>query len=220
MKNITTTVYEFSELGDAARVAALDEYRYINVDDHDWSTSSLDYHKKHLQGLGFEAARIWFSGFGSQGDGACFDAAVDVRKLFLTFVADREIRRQGRAVENPNKLVRIVRIIQNHRDKLADLISSVVELQICGTYHASRYSHENCRDIEGLVRLTKDYRLLDQILTEFFAWATECMRHQSREIYRALEQEYYWLMEDEQVRAAIEAHGYLFCEDGTLAKFL
>lgn len=34
-----------------------------------------------LSEIGFEESKIWFSGFGNQGDGACFDATVDLVKV-------------------------------------------------------------------------------------------------------------------------------------------
>ncbi len=47
-----------------------------------WDYRSLvDNFKEELDKIGFTDAQIWFSGFGSQGDGLCFDANVDLIKI-------------------------------------------------------------------------------------------------------------------------------------------
>ncbi len=37
--------------------------------------------KTQLADIGFTDAQVWFSGFGNQGDGACFDAFIDLIKV-------------------------------------------------------------------------------------------------------------------------------------------
>ena len=47
-----------------------------------WNPDFLvDEFKKELAAIGFEDAQVWYSGFGNQGDGACFDAKVNLEKV-------------------------------------------------------------------------------------------------------------------------------------------
>ena len=53
----------------------LEEYRDINVD-HEWWDYTYDWFKEKCAAVGIDVGDIYFSGFWSQGDGACFTGAV------------------------------------------------------------------------------------------------------------------------------------------------
>ena len=76
MKQVLKTVYELKDI----EKKAIDANRYINVD-YDWYDFIFDDWKTKLHGNGFENAEIYFSGFCSQGDGACFDAKLNLETL-------------------------------------------------------------------------------------------------------------------------------------------
>lgn len=65
------TVYSFAELDDMAKERARDWYR-AHALDYDWWDSTVDDAKTCLSLLGFDIADVYFSGFASQGGGACF----------------------------------------------------------------------------------------------------------------------------------------------------
>jgi hypothetical protein len=54
--------------------AVLDKYRYVNTEHHEWWGCVYEDWKQRLEELGFFNIHIYFSGFASQGDGACFAA--------------------------------------------------------------------------------------------------------------------------------------------------
>jgi hypothetical protein len=65
------------------QAALIERYRDINVD-HDWWDSEYDYVMAQMLRAGFRVGNIYFSGFWSQGDGACFDGGVkDTRQILM-----------------------------------------------------------------------------------------------------------------------------------------
>lgn len=70
-KIINVEVYQFNELDKIAQQKAVGHYHYINVDDG-WSNYITKEMEEKLTLLGFMEPRVMFSGFSSQGDGACF----------------------------------------------------------------------------------------------------------------------------------------------------
>lgn len=78
MKIRKINIYSFDELSKEAQAKALEKFRYINTDFSDWSDPITEGAKETLTPLGYEDAHILFSGFGSQGDGACFTASVNI----------------------------------------------------------------------------------------------------------------------------------------------
>ena len=83
---ICTTVYQFPELSDAAKEKARSWYRELGPHDDWWDAVHEDFERVceilgirlkttpvRLMGGGTRAKScIWFSGFWSQGDGACY----------------------------------------------------------------------------------------------------------------------------------------------------
>ncbi len=84
---ICTTVYQFPELSEAAKEKARSWYRELGPHDDWWDAVYEDFERVceilgirlkttpvRLMGGGTRAKPcIWFSGFWSQGDGACFE---------------------------------------------------------------------------------------------------------------------------------------------------
>ena len=81
MRTIRTKVYQFSELSKAAQQKAIEKNRDINTF-YDWHDLTTDEQTGELIKQGFEDAKIMFSGFASQGDGACFTCSnIDFNKF-------------------------------------------------------------------------------------------------------------------------------------------
>ena len=70
IETTTQNVYTFNELSDTAKESARDWYRSDPFPD--WHEFVIDGAKEVGALLGIEIDNIWFSGFSSQGDGACF----------------------------------------------------------------------------------------------------------------------------------------------------
>lgn len=61
----------------------IEKHRYWNVEDIDWWDSTYDCFKERMTAIGISVDKMYFSGFCSQGDGACFEGSVSDWDLFL-----------------------------------------------------------------------------------------------------------------------------------------
>lgn len=83
MRTIKTKVYQFSELKEEAKNKALEHYRDINTMQDDWDFPITEDWESKLLALGYFGGKVLYSGFGSQGDGACFTCEyVDLERYF------------------------------------------------------------------------------------------------------------------------------------------
>jgi len=80
MKTKTYNLYKYDELTLEQKEKAIDKNRDINVD-FDFESYTLEYETERLDTLGYNAPKISYSGFCSQGDGASFTATGDISKL-------------------------------------------------------------------------------------------------------------------------------------------
>lgn len=80
MRTIRTKVYKFDELTPDAQNKAVELLNDINTM-HNWWNYTIENMVNMLAENGFNNAEISFSGFSSQGDGACFDADIDLSKF-------------------------------------------------------------------------------------------------------------------------------------------
>lgn len=81
MRIVETKVYSFNELSAEAKKKALEKYRDVNIDYAGWCDFLIEQFQEELKEKGFEDPKILYSGFGSQGDGACFTCSkIDLEK--------------------------------------------------------------------------------------------------------------------------------------------
>ena len=102
MRVTEKTVYQFDELDGAAREKAREWFRASSAHD-DWGAESIIDHARRIGALiGFEVDRVYWRGFWSQGDGACWAGSVTYYRGRPSDVArecpqDAEIQRIARA---------------------------------------------------------------------------------------------------------------------------
>lgn len=207
-QDITITVYKFDELSDKAKARARDWFRE-GYPDHDWWDASYEDFSRIADILGIEfdqypvqtvggktryETAIHFSGFSSQGDGACFAGRYTYKAK-----AHRKIRAYARKDE-----------------KLHAIADGLLALQRANGYrlearvkHRGSYSHEYCTEIDVTDKRTGElvevaiHEELVTLLRDFMRW-----------IYRQLESEYEYLTSDEQVDETIVANEYTFTASG------
>ena len=84
-----TDEIKHSGVTDEIKQGLIQKNRYINVD-HDWWADVYEWFIEYLEKVGIETTRsrqgfdICFSGFHSQGDGACFGGRIDDWDLFFS----------------------------------------------------------------------------------------------------------------------------------------
>lgn len=207
------TVYKFNELNDFAKERARSWWRECENQDPDFAEFTIDDAVQCGRLIGIEIATrpvklvgggtrqepcIYWSGFSSQGDGACFDGRYSYAKGSAKAIRSHapEDRRLHSIADNLAKL---------QRRHFYRLEASVRQ--------SGHYTHSGCTWIE----VTDSYNGWDTAADTADAVALE-LRDFMDWIYRQLESEYDYRMSDEQVDESIECNDYEFDESGRLAQ--
>jgi hypothetical protein len=191
---------EWLQLPKDKRDELLEEHRYWNVDVIDWYDCVEDTFKDDMAAIGIHVETMYFSGFSSQGDGACFEGTVSDWPKFLASVN----------IEDP---VLVQHLTENGGFRCT---------------HSGCYYHENCtrfiadfelpdndedqwwadrygtgeefRDAVLLAALSKyDHDVLESQFTETF-------KSHMWDLYSRLEEDYYYLTSDEAVIESLIAN--------------
>lgn len=207
-KQHTVTTHQFDELSEHAKSRAREWYRNGLEFDSEYL---LEEAKRLLDLLGFTDAEIYYCGFWSQGDGACFVSSVDVQVLFDSLLGKKSFD-GWKWLLGDIDLTSYV----NHRhlewfELILDQLDLLMLVVRCGP--SNLYSHENTAYVDwscyGLV-CTETGKRLEAIMKGI----EELRRDLCRAIYRALESEYEYQNADEQIDESIRCNEYEFYEDG------
>lgn len=219
-KTIEVTLYQFDELNDKAKEKAANHYREHWMS-HDWWDSTYEYMKeegKHKHG--FRVDDIRFSGFWSQGDGASWCGAVNVRD----WINSKPTEYQTQAT---------TQII------LALIEEGWVDEQVLVSFGNHHYCHEYTMDITE-VAITEPDNYDDKIETGMFkgaqvgelikiisceGGALEDMTKEIKEdviafartIYRELEDDYEGQTTEEAIGEVYACNDVWFTEEGRIA---
>lgn len=212
MRTIETTVYKYEELSDEAKEKARDWWRQCENESGDTSFAEfvieganqvailmgidLCQTRVNLMGGGYRyKPTIYYSGFYSQGNGACY---------------------VGEYRFSENTHAKVVNYAPNDTD-LHAIAATLDEVQArygnsvyASTKHYGHYYHSGCMQVEvdsdhydydyEKIELTEDdEEKVIQALRKFADW-----------IYSQLENEYEYMMSDEQVSEAIICNEYEF----------
>jgi hypothetical protein len=206
---IETTVYRLGELSDAAKETARARYRRVGFDD-DWFEFVYDDFERVCAILGVDLKTvpvrlygggerqkpcIWFSGFWSQGDGACFEG-----RYHYATGASRAIRDYAPKDGELHRIADAMQAIQ-HRN--------FYQLQATVT-HRDRYCHE----YSMAIAVERDSPAWQDMTADAEEVVIETLRDLARWLYRQLEREYEHLTSAEAVDEAILANDYTFTEAG------
>lgn len=201
-----TTVYQFDELDDATKNRAMDWYREGALD-YDWWESCYETAATAGKILGIDldtkgrnaTPAIYFSGFSSQGDGACFEGSWRYAKGW------RKALRAEFGGELLESLEPIGQALQDAAKRQFYRISAVCN-------HRGHYNHSGCMAVD-VTHDESTWRDIGDTEDE----VRDALRQFADWIYGMLEAEYDWLQSDEQVAEAIRANEYEFNEDGSWA---
>lgn len=201
----------FEALSRRAKDAILDEHRDCNVDDgFEWWDGVYENFIEDMKEIGIVVASrpestlrgtyvrpaIYFSGFWSQGDGACFEGRVDDWTTFIkaAFPNDTE-------------------------EYLPLWTESEAGSPSLSWTHSGRYSHENSCTFHSDFDINNEYNSEEQplryavreaivkyaevLVEKVFEEAEEFIKGKMKELYRALEEEHDYLTSDDAVLDAI-----------------
>lgn len=185
------TLYEFSELSDSAKETALEKLRDLNTT-HEWWEFVEDDAKQCGAILGIEIDQIRFTGFWSQGDGACFEGSYRYAKGAVGAITEH-------TGGTDSELISIA-------TRLQELQRPAFYTATASCAHRGHYYHSGCMAVEcDAEKGTLDHDALTSALRSFADW-----------VYTRLEKEHEYLTSDEQVIESIEANEYEFSEAGEL----
>ena len=206
---IETTVYQLHELSEAAKDKARGWYREIGFD-FDWYDAVYEDFERICAILGVSLATrhvrlfggsvrakpcIWFSGFWSQGDGACFEGHYRHAKA-----AAKQIRAHAPQDAELHRIADSLLAVQ--RRNFYQLHATIT--------HRGRYYHEHSMAIS----VERDSPNGQDITHGAEDIVIEAMRDLARWLYRQLEREYDDQTSDPSIDDAICANAYTFTEDG------
>lgn len=190
-----TKVFKFCELSQDAKETVIETFSDINTDYQWWDFLFEDF-KTVGEILGIEINEIYFSGFWSQGDGACFEGNYSYKKDCIKKIkeyapTDTELHSIATA------------LFQIQRPYFYRLTANIK--------HSGHYYHEYCTAIDVYQQDNTDYgnvssndvEAIEDLLRDFMRW-----------MYQQLEKEYNWLTTKEQIISTIESNNYEFTEDG------
>jgi len=238
-----TTTYTIDQLSKDARERAINNHRDWNVDHGEWAEAVKEQAFDLARYLGINMSQIWFSGFWSQGDGACFEGVFHLEELDLRDLREDQdvpvgpLRQPLQELENiALPLQHLFEVLTPFERKANDEGASITpyaKITSRGRYQHEHTMHFNF-DYEGFEEAFRDamdevdfvllqvsYREAVRAVThgsnpdsDIDELVEDTMRDFARWIYRQLEQEYEHLTSDEQVYEALQANDMRFTEDG------
>ena len=184
MRTVNTNIFKYSELSSKAQEAVKSHY-IENLTD--WHNPTLEDVQQIATYLGFDPFQVYYSGFYSQGDGACFVGSW---------------RRNSLKIE----LLKSYAPIDQELHRIAEELAKAPKEMVIQTTHSGRYYHENSMeftlDNDEVIGLEQILNLKGN-LKAFAKW-----------IYRQLEKQYEYECKDETIAEAVAGNEYY--EDGRL----
>jgi hypothetical protein len=177
--------------------ALIEKYRECNVDYCDWYDDVYQAFIEDMKAIGVRVDNIYFSGFWSQGDGACFEGRVEDSETFLNNF-------QGYPMMN--NLVRnggSISLKIEHRGHYYHSNSICWEYEVEPFWQvvsAPTEFHEN------IIRIMDEE--LDKEVGKFEAEAIEFLKDSMGELYSRLSDTYDYLVSNEAVAETIVANDW------------
>lgn len=232
-------LYSFKELKERGG-RAYDKAREWLVEGlHDnWYDFLIDRWSSYLEKrCAISKAEVNFSGFWSQGDGACFHGMVTDFKQFMEGFSKEAVFSSEELCGNEKEAFNLG-LIESYPDLYAALCADdsdelgSVDLVL---WHRGHYSHEHSVSFDW-GEFPDEHDLLHELETgkcdqeQYERWLKaskdyykmkvelpDALRKLMRAMYRWLEESYEWHVADEQLIETAEANDYVFYEDGRFA---
>lgn len=200
-QTIETIVYSFDELDEKAKDVARNWFREHALD-YDWYTFVYEDFANICEILGVDLdtkgkpsqPAIYFSGFCSQGDGACFEGNYSYSKF-----AAKKIRDYAPKDVELHQIADMLQDIQ--RRNFYQLTASIKQ--------TGRYYHEYSMTID-VERNGKN------VTVDVENTIIEALRNLARWLYCQLERGYEYLMSNEQIDESLMANEYTFTKCGNI----
>lgn len=212
MRTIEQTIYSFNELSESAKEKAREWFRNASSDDSFYAESVIEdaatiadlmgidlrqTRKTHMDKTSFYAPTIFYSGFWSQGDGACFECSYKYKKGSVKAVMNY--------APKDAELHRIAKGLQAIQRKYFYSLQATSK-------HSGHYYHSGC------MRVSVDYvgNQIDRETEKGEYEITQLLRDFADWIYKQLESAYDFSVSDECVDDNIICNEYEFFENGMM----
>lgn len=224
MRTIETTIYTFDELSDAAKKKALDKHRDYYVDDCWWDCSYGNFiQSASSKGYSILPRDIHFTGFSSQGDGACFAGTVrktseeTVALIHDPLAAKIKLHHSKCRLLNiePINLELTARLFHGGTTYCHSGTMEIAETEFADHYWGRCYMGECiCSDNWPGVCDEREALLREIGLVPFSRILLQEARDLADELYKTLEKEHEHLTSDECITYHLRHNDYEFTEDG------
>lgn len=208
-ETVEVQVYQFAELAEDVQEKVLEKFRDYEVNDDFWYEGLAEWfveEKARPAGFEVDPRNVFFSGFGSQGDGASFTGSVDVEK----FIRAHKLGNKFRAVLYALTTGELEMHVEINRD----------------TYFSNHYVHSNTMNYDWEFHwesrsdtagdLAREERAEEHAEQLVRAWIFGEAQELADDYYSTLETEYRYRTSDEVVKEAIEGNEYRFTADGRI----
>lgn len=196
MRTVTTStdVFKFDELSKEVQEKVIEKFRE-NYLDYDWWDGVYEDFISICSILGIETdhKKIFFSGFSSQGDGACFEGSYQYKKGSV-----KEIKSYAPKDKKLHQIALELSKIQR---------TAFYKLRL-DVKHQGFYHHENCtvfnierNDYCDVTKGQEDG--LIEVFKDLMRW-----------LYKTLNAEYDYLQSDESIKETIKCNDYEFTKEG------
>jgi hypothetical protein len=197
MRLIQQEIFTIDELDTKAKNKAIEYAREsLELSDPDWIIEEFT---SLLEKLGFSDVKIYYSGFYSQGDGACLTGRYSYDSIGLDWIKENwpEIPCYD-TIQALQELGKVLYIDYDTTPKI---------------YHSGRYYHSNTMYTEYDSSYQPDNLLpkIDSLLDEFLGYAKELAGY----LYEMLEDDYNDCSSEESIIEFYNANDYEFYADGT-----
>ena len=209
--------------------AVLDKNRYYEVELDDWWRFCYDEKREDWLEIGLDvpAKQMFFSGFASQGDGACFDdCTIDWEKFwpqltgkyyflarFKQHLPQPELHHSGRYSHEYSVCISLD---DPYGYAETEVVDAAIKQRFPRMPDYTMSVYRDHPDIWNLLTARYQDRFayeLSQLETEL----QELLRDKMRDLYAALEAEYDYLTSDELLRDRFtDDDTWMFAEDGTI----
>jgi hypothetical protein len=199
-------IERFNALTARQRDEILDKYRDWNIYEG-WHDSVYEDFKREMDAIGIEVDDIYFSGFSSQGDGACFEGRVSDWPKFLESVGYTCPALMGLAAESWG--LSVVHRGHYYHENCTSFSSDMVSPSDYSESEMDEfvYAHSPYKtDIQNaaFVAILQGYNF-SSLHDEFL----EAFKSHMRKLYRSLEADYDHLTTDESVLESLHANDML-----------
>ena len=201
MKEFVTVGYTLSELSPEAARAAYE--RWLEDGGYDFDSQyTIDDMIECGATIGINVDNIYYSGFSSQGDGACFVGSYQFKPDWKSSLEN--------FCPGYTQLSSLGERLEKAHTEFGELYVTVYKT----TYH---YDHENTVTVDVDFDLD-DEDLVDEEISILDAQDTieEILKDFMHEIYRRLEEEYTWTNSLEFFQEMAEANEFYFTEEGKM----